>query len=177
MWLADSGGKGIQIIPVAHGQAQLRSRWRADGAQVISDTCGVKIWLPGITDLATLKDAAGLCGTAAFREHGQDHHTRHDVMTPEMIRQLPPGRALVIRGGMAPVIASLPMGWDHPEYRRARRAGAVTADVTPAPPVLAVTAGQARSEPKLRPAAAISRGGLRAVPEPEADATPDLPWS
>jgi hypothetical protein len=26
-WLADSGGKGIQILTVAHGEAQLRSRW------------------------------------------------------------------------------------------------------------------------------------------------------
>ena len=26
-WLADSGGKGIQIITVAHGEAQLRARW------------------------------------------------------------------------------------------------------------------------------------------------------
>jgi hypothetical protein len=25
-WLADSGGKGIQLIPVAHGEAQLRTR-------------------------------------------------------------------------------------------------------------------------------------------------------
>lgn len=30
-WLADSGGKGIQIITVAHGEAQLRSRWGRDG--------------------------------------------------------------------------------------------------------------------------------------------------
>ena len=28
-WLADSGGKGIQIITVAHGEAQLRTRWGA----------------------------------------------------------------------------------------------------------------------------------------------------
>jgi TraM recognition site of TraD and TraG len=26
-WLADSGGKGIQLLPVAHGEAQLRTRW------------------------------------------------------------------------------------------------------------------------------------------------------
>ena len=39
-WLADSGGKGIQIIPVAHGEAQLRTRWGKDGAQVVLDTCG-----------------------------------------------------------------------------------------------------------------------------------------
>ena len=67
-WLADSGGKGIQLIPVAHGEAQLRTRWGKDGAQVVLDTCGVKVWLPGITDTATLKMASELCGQAAFTE-------------------------------------------------------------------------------------------------------------
>ena len=46
-WLADSGGKGIQLFPVTHGEAQLRTRWGQVGAQAIMDTCGVKIWLPG----------------------------------------------------------------------------------------------------------------------------------
>src|SRR6266704_1083288 len=71
-WLADSGGKGIQIIPVAHGEAQLRSRWGADGARLILDTSGVKIWLPGISDPYALDTASMLCGTAAMREHGED---------------------------------------------------------------------------------------------------------
>ena len=76
-WLADSGGKGIQIITVAHGEAQLRARWGRDGARVIMDTSGAKIWLPGITDPATLEAASTLCGTAAMKEpaaYGQDHH-------------------------------------------------------------------------------------------------------
>jgi type IV secretion system protein VirD4 len=120
-WLADSGGKGIQIITVAHGEAQLRTRWGRDGARVIMDTSGAKIWLPGISDPATLDAASTLCGTAAMREHGEDRHSRHPVMTPEMIRQLPAGRALVIRGGYAPVIARLPMCWKDPLYRHARR--------------------------------------------------------
>jgi type IV secretory pathway TraG/TraD family ATPase VirD4 len=131
-WLADSGGKGIQIITVAHGEAQLRARWGRDGARVIMDTSGAKIWLPGISDPAALEAASTLCGTAAMREHGQDHHTRHPVMTPEMIRQLPAGRALVIRGGYAPVIARLLMCWKDPLYRRARRTGQVIARLTPA---------------------------------------------
>jgi hypothetical protein len=38
-----------------------------------------------------------------------------------MIRQLPAGFALVIRGGNAPVIARLPRAWRNPAYRRARR--------------------------------------------------------
>ena len=72
-WLADSGGKGIQLIPVAHGEAQLRTRWGKDGAQVVLDTCGVKVWLPGITDTATLKMASELCGQAAFTERIRVH--------------------------------------------------------------------------------------------------------
>ncbi len=130
-WLADSGGKGIQIITVAHGEAQLRTRWGRDGARVIMDTSGAKIWLPGISDPATLEAASTLCGTAAMREHGEERHSRHPVMTPEMIRQLLPGRALVIRGGYAPVIARLPMCWNDPLYRTARRARQAIATLTP----------------------------------------------
>src|SRR5262249_7194632 len=37
-WLADAGGKGIQIITVSHGEAQLRTRWGTNGARVILDT-------------------------------------------------------------------------------------------------------------------------------------------
>jgi type IV secretory pathway TraG/TraD family ATPase VirD4 len=129
-WLADSGGKGIQIITVAHGEAQLRTRWGANGARVILDTSGAKIWLPGISDTDTLEDASELCGTTAMKEVHEwygphrgdpDYYSRHPIMTPEMIRQLPARRALVIRGGLSPVIARLPMGWNDPAYRAARR--------------------------------------------------------
>ena len=130
-WLADSGGKGIQIITVAHGEAQLRTRWGRDGARVIMDTSGAKIWLPGISDPAALDTASALCGTAAMREHGEDRHTRHPVMAPDMIRQLPAGYALVIRGSYAPVIAKLPMCWNDRTYRQARRAGQAIAVLTP----------------------------------------------
>jgi type IV secretion system protein VirD4 len=130
-WLADSGGKGIQIITVAHGEAQLRSRWGRDGARIIMDTSGAKIWLPGISDTETLMAASTLCGTAAVRERGQDYGTRHPVMTSEMIRQLPAGLALVIRGGHSPVIARLPMCWKDPLYRAARRNRQAIAPLTP----------------------------------------------
>jgi type IV secretion system protein VirD4 len=130
-WLADSGGKGIQIITVAHGEAQLRTRWGRDGARVIMDTSGAKIWLPGISDPAALDTASALCGTAAMREHGEDRHTRHPVMAPDMIRQLPNGYALVIRGSYASVIAKLPMCWNDRTYRHARRTGQAIAALTP----------------------------------------------
>jgi len=120
-WLADSGGKGIQVITVAHGEAQLRGRWGADGARVILDTSAIKIWLPGISDPRTLETASLLCGDTAMHEHNEEWTSRHPVMTPDMIRQLPASRALVIRGGYSPVIAKLRMAWTDPVYRRARR--------------------------------------------------------
>jgi type IV secretion system protein VirD4 len=102
VWLADSGGKGIQVIAVAHGDAQLAARWKDDGRRIIADTCSLKLYLPGVTDVRTLTDAAALCGDAACRERGQDHYTRHPAATPDMIRQLPDWRALAIRSGPQP---------------------------------------------------------------------------
>jgi type IV secretion system protein VirD4 len=129
-WLADSGGKGIQIITVAHGEAQLRGRWGPDGARIIMDTSGAKIWLPGISDTTTLDAASALCGTSPMKEthtffgqHDQhDPYARHPIMTPDMIRQLPTRYALIVRGGMSPVVARLPMAWTDNAYKRARRA-------------------------------------------------------
>jgi type IV secretory pathway TraG/TraD family ATPase VirD4 len=122
-WLSDSGGKGIQVVAVVHGEAQLAGRWEDHGRQVVMDTSSVKVFLPGITDTKTLEAAGLLCGQASWKVHGQDHATRHDVATPDMIRQLPAGFALVIRGNCAPVIARLPRAWNNPAYRRARRHG------------------------------------------------------
>ena len=120
-WLSDSGGKGIQVCAVVHGEAQLTGRWGDHGRQVILDTSSVKVFLPGITDTTTLDAVAKLCGQASWKIRGQDHATRYDVATPDMIRQLPAGFALLIRGGCAPVIARLPRAWKNPAYRRARR--------------------------------------------------------
>jgi type IV secretion system protein VirD4 len=127
-WLADSGGKGIQVCAVVHGEAQLAERWGDHGRRIVLDTSSVKVFLPGITDTTTLQSASTLCGQASWKLRGQEHVTRHDVATPDMIRQLPAGFALVIRGGCAPVIARLPRGWKNPAYRRARRLGQAPAD-------------------------------------------------
>ena len=48
-------------------------------------------------------------------------------MTPDMIRQLPAGHALVIRGSYAPVIARLGAAWKDRAYKAARRAGTAIA--------------------------------------------------
>jgi type IV secretory pathway TraG/TraD family ATPase VirD4 len=188
-WLADSGGKGIQLISVAHGEAQLRTRWGRDGAQVILDTCGVKVWLPGITDTATLRMASELCGQAAFTERvhylgsrggqrGEKRRVWADVMTPDMVRQLPDGHALVIRGRHAPVIARLGAAWTDPAYKAARRTGTAVAQIAPAPEP-ATRAGRAtpvtpKPERWLRPVPDLD---AEAAGEARDDDSPAYPWS
>ena len=120
-WLADSGGKGIQVIAVAHGEAQLAERWGEYGCQIVMDTCSVKVFLPGITATGTLEAATTLCGQASWKVRGEEHATRHDVATPDMIRQLPAAFALVIRSNCAPVITRLPQAWKNSAYLRASR--------------------------------------------------------
>jgi hypothetical protein len=141
-WLSDSGGKGIQVLSVVHGEAQLAQRWGDHGRQIILDTSSVKVFLPGITDTDTLQAASTLCGQASWKLRGQDHATRHDVATPDMIRQLPAGFALLIRGGNAPVIARLPRAWNRLAYRLARHRAGIPAPALP--PTL-------RNDPQLDP--------------------------
>jgi len=64
--------KGIQIITVAHAKRSCAPVGR-DGAHVIMDTSGAKIWLPGISDPAAL-DPLSPVRHAAMREHGEDRH-------------------------------------------------------------------------------------------------------
>jgi type IV secretion system protein VirD4 len=126
--LADAGGRGIQIMPVVHGVAQLRARWGADGARTILDACGTKVFLPGCSDPETLEMASRLSGSFAGRERGSEFDTRHPVMTEDMIRQLPArrdgtGYAFILRNGLSPVIGRPPVIWrDRRARRMARRA-------------------------------------------------------
>jgi type IV secretion system protein VirD4 len=137
-FMADAGGRGIQMAIVSHGLGQLRERWGEHGAQIISDTVGCKIFLPGITDTALLKAASELCGQTSFCQKGQEHLTRHDICDPAMLRELPEGYALLVRGGRAPVLAKLPRAWTDRAYKRARRQGRAVYQA-PAPAVLTTT--------------------------------------
>jgi type IV secretion system protein VirD4 len=186
-WMADSGGVGIQIIAVTHGESQLADRFGEFGKRTVLDTAGCLVYLPGITDPSMLDAITKLCGTCALKERGQDHHSRIDVMTPAMIRALPFGYALIIRGGMSPIVAKLPKAWRNSEYRKAQRHGKAVAAIT-------VAATAALDSPLARiPVASLRRpegaseltdGSEREIaevtwpePEPELVDVTERPWS
>jgi len=185
-WLSDAGGKGIQIVTVTHGVGQLRSRWQHNGAEVILDTCGTKILLPGISDTDTLDKAGKLCGQAAlyergarrgvFGELGEEHVSRVEVMSPDMIRQLPEGRALVVRGGLAPTVAKLPRAWKSWKYRNARRSGLAVAVLTPAPSAVRPSTRPAPTpQPETVAAAAHHAGAAAHSTRPRLHLVTDAP--
>lgn len=117
-WMADSGGKGIQIIPVVHGEAQLRKRWGKDGARTILDTAGTWVVLPGISDHETLASLSKICGDVAEREYGSEHHSRQPIVTEGMIRALPKKRALVKRTNLSPVVCRVRQVWESKDAKR-----------------------------------------------------------
>ena len=110
-WLSDSGGKGIQVIAVVHGEAQLAGRWGDHGRQVVLDTSSVKVFLPGITDTTTLQAASTLCGQAQWKVRGQDHATRprrgHPGHDPPAARRVRPGHPRRLRPGHRPAAPRL----------------------------------------------------------------------
>jgi type IV secretion system protein VirD4 len=132
LWMADSAGKGILIVAVCHGLAQLEARWDSAGAHAIWDTAGIKVILGGVTDTDTLDGLSRLCGDIALRTRtrttGEDGRRAYAtsyqpvrVLPPELLRELPDWRALVIRGNLSPVIVRLRMAWRRRDYRRARQ--------------------------------------------------------
>jgi hypothetical protein len=113
-WLADSAGKGIQVVAVVHSTGQLRTKYGEHGADTVWSTAGTKLFLPGIHDAKTLEDLSKLCGTVRIGD--QDER----VMPPEMLRMLPDWCALVIRSNLFPVVVRFRPAWRRLDARLGR---------------------------------------------------------
>jgi type IV secretion system protein VirD4 len=144
LWMADSAGKGILIVAVCHGLAQLEARWDKAGARAIWDTAGIKVILGGVSDPDTLDRLSRLCGEIALRTHartlGEDGRRARTVtyqpvrvLPPELLRTLPEWRALVLRTNLSPVVVRLRMAWRRRDYHRARQIGVAPQRPMPVP--------------------------------------------
>lgn len=119
----------IQLVSIFHDLAQARSRYHGQ-AETVVNSHRARMLLPGIADLETLRYFSGLAGEQErvdlTRTTGKGGHSRSTsrrrtpLASPEALRQLPQGRALLLYGRIAPVQLRLRLWF---RDRRLRRIG------------------------------------------------------
>jgi hypothetical protein len=58
-WAADAGSRGISLVLVAHGIAQLEERFGKSGARTIMGCCAAKLAFGGTSDADSLANPSG----------------------------------------------------------------------------------------------------------------------
>jgi type IV secretion system protein VirD4 len=128
--LASQGaGRGVMLMSIVQDLSQLRSRYGVEKANSILNNHGCKVVLPGLSDPETADVLGKLVGRAPFTEQqisvGADgrvsrmYSVRHDAMaTPDALRQLSAGSAIVIHRDSPPAFVSLPYWFKSARYRK-----------------------------------------------------------
>jgi type IV secretion system protein VirD4 len=129
----------IQLLSIFHDLAQARSRY-GQQAETVINSHRARMLLPGVADLETLRYFSGLVGEEEARDEtrttGDGVRTRSEarrrrpLASPESLRQLPDGEALLLYGRLPPVKVRLRMWFSD---RRLRRLAAASSRVE-APP-------------------------------------------
>ena len=116
--MSDGGGSGITVMPVLQSWAQARNAWGTEKAGAIWDAAIVKINLGGSAVARDLQDVSALLGdrdettystsTGADGSRSTQASTRRvPVMSPQELRAIPRGKALILIRSVAPMIADL----------------------------------------------------------------------
>ncbi|HXD63547.1 MAG TPA: type IV secretory system conjugative DNA transfer family protein [Solirubrobacteraceae bacterium] len=117
----------IQLVSIFHDLAQARSRYGRQ-AETVVNSHRARMLLPGVADLDTLRYFSGLAGeeetheTTRTVDAGGGSRTigvrRRPLVAPEALRQLPPGRALLLYGRIPPAEVRLRMWFADRRLRR-----------------------------------------------------------
>ncbi|ALE82470.1 type IV secretory system conjugative DNA transfer family protein [Pseudonocardia sp. HH130629-09] len=118
-WTADMGGRGVTIVCAFQSRAQLLARWGEHKAATILNNTAAVLVFGGTRDKADLEFWSTLAGERDERITTTDLHGRVasrtvrkvPVLAPAQIANLPAGRVVVIRRGIAPVIGRARMAW------------------------------------------------------------------
>ncbi len=114
---SQGAGRGVIIMSIVQDLSQLRARYGPDKSNSIINNHGAKMVLPGISDPETTELVAKLVGREQYTDvsvsqnDGKTNKTfavRQDQMaTPDALRQLQAGTAIVLYRGMSPTIVRL----------------------------------------------------------------------
>ncbi|MHB8718866.1 MAG: type IV secretory system conjugative DNA transfer family protein [Candidatus Dormibacteria bacterium] len=116
--LASQGaGRGVVLMSIVQDLSQLRSRYGADRAHSILNNHGCKVVLPGMSDPQTTELLSRLIGRTAYTDVQVSHQQqgvsrsysvhRDHIASPDALRQLPRGTALVLYRGCPPTVVRL----------------------------------------------------------------------
>jgi type IV secretion system protein VirD4 len=128
--LASQGaGRGVMLMSIVQDLSQLRARYGVDRANTILNNHGCKVILPGISDPETADVLGKLVGRTDFTEQqvslsadgrvSRSYSFRHEAMaTPDALRQLSAGSAIVIHRDSPPAFVNLPYWFQRARYRK-----------------------------------------------------------
>jgi type IV secretion system protein VirD4 len=131
--LASQGaGRGVMLLSIVQDLSQLRARYGHEKANTILNNHGCKLILPGNSDPETAEILGKLVGRSDFTEQqmsvggdgrvSRSYSVRHDAMaTPDALRQLSAGSAIVIHRDSPPAVVQLPFWFQSRRYRRLTR--------------------------------------------------------
>jgi type IV secretion system protein VirD4 len=122
---ATCAGHGVQLVTVWQDLAQVQARYGERAATVINNH-RAKVFLPGISDPATLEHASRLTGEeerlvpSVTRDRTGLRSTTEALVTrrllpPERLRCLPKGTGVLVYGTLPPALFSLRPWWEAPE--------------------------------------------------------------
>jgi type IV secretory pathway TraG/TraD family ATPase VirD4 len=129
-WTADMGGRGVTILAAFQSRAQLIARWGTTGAAIILNNTAAVMVFGGTKDRDDLDYWSTLAGdrdepVTSFDEHGHRISRtvrKVPVLAPAQLANLPVGRVVVFRRGMAPVIGRVRPAWRRRDVRAHDRA-------------------------------------------------------
>jgi type IV secretion system protein VirD4 len=131
--LASQGaGRGVMLLSIVQDLSQLRARYGNEKANTILNNHGCKLILPGNSDPETAEVLGKLVGRSDFTEQqmsvgvdgrvSRSYSIRHESMaTPDALRQLSAGNAIVIHRDSPPALVQLPFWFRSARYRKLTR--------------------------------------------------------
>jgi type IV secretory pathway TraG/TraD family ATPase VirD4 len=161
-WAADMGGRGVHIIAAFQSRAQILGRWGDTAGRAILANAGAVVLFTQGHDVDDLTHWAKLAGdrdepTTARNPAGEpvsQGERKTKVLSPAQLTMLRPGRVVVFRVGMHPVLGRTQMAWQRADVQTHQRetARAARAVVAEAARTAQQAAQQTTQSPTLAPA-------------------------
>ncbi len=128
-WTADMGGRGVTILAAFQSRAQVLARWGEHAAATILNNTSAVMVFGGTRDRDDLQFWSTLTGERDERILTTDVHgrvasrttRRVPVLAPAQIANLPVGKVLLIRRGLAPVVGRVFPAWRRRDVRAHQR--------------------------------------------------------